>query len=155
MRRMMTASLALALLLAVVAFARATAPGPLGPDPHEADVREAVQAYFDGMMTGEVALLERAFHPAARLLGTGDDGLMVIPFENWAERVPNWAPGAAASGYTNRILEVDIAGNAAVAKTELIWPDVRYIDYLSLLQVDGEWKIVNKIWMEERPADRS
>lgn len=34
-------------------------------------------------------------------------------------------------------------------KTELVWPTIRYVDYLSLLEIDGRWWIVNKIWHEE------
>jgi hypothetical protein len=41
-------------------------------------------------------------------------------------------------------------GNAAVVKTDLEWPNIHYVDYLSLLKIDGEWKIVNKIWHQER-----
>lgn len=29
---------------------------------------------------------------------------------------------------------------------------VRYIDYLSLLKIDGQWKIVSKIWYQEAPG---
>ena len=64
---------------------------------------------------------------------------------------PNASPAPAdANQRTNEILSIDIEGLAAVAKTELMWPNVRYIDYLSLLKIDGEWRIVNKIWHQER-----
>ncbi len=41
---------------------------------------------------------------------------------------------------------VDITGTAAIAKIELDYPDVFFTDYMSLLKVDGEWKIVDKIF---------
>lgn len=117
----------------------------------DAAVRGAVQAYFEGMMTASPETLRRAFHPEARLIGTRDDGsLLVIPFEQWAGSWEGKRP-LGPDGYENRIVQVDIHGDAASVKTELTWPDVRYVDYLALLRVEGEWKIVNKIWNAERP----
>jgi hypothetical protein len=40
--------------------------------------------------------------------------------------------------------EVDVTGDAAVAKVVLDYPQARITDYMSLLRVDGEWRIVNK-----------
>ena len=45
--------------------------------------------------------------------------------------------------------EVDVAGDAAIAKVELERPDALVTDYMSLLKVDGRWVIVNKIYARE------
>ena len=58
-----------------------------------------------------------------------------------------------AATHANRIVSVDMRGTAAVVKTDLSWPNVHYVDYLSLLKVEGEWKIVNKIWWQERRGE--
>ena len=114
-------------------------------------IRATVQHYFDGMMQADPAHLKLAFHPEARLIGPGRDGAaLIIPFERWANGWEGRDPRDPAT-HRNRIVSVDLSGAAAVAKTELTWPSVRYVDYLSLLKVHGEWKIVNKIWTEERP----
>ena len=44
---------------------------------------------------------------------------------------------------------VDIAGNAAVAKIILDYPSVKFVDYMSLLKINGEWKIINKSFYAE------
>lgn len=146
-KRALTATaIALGALLTAAGFAPRS-----GTD--EAEIRAAVQAYFDGMMNGSPETLRRAFEENALLIGPADDGGVVrIPFAQWSARMSRPLPDPGAR--TNRILSVDIAGNAAVAKTELVWPTVRYVDYLSLLKVKGEWKIVNKIWHEEAPPGR-
>jgi len=46
----------------------------------------------------------------------------------------------------NRIEYITIAGRAASAKIEIEYPDVVVVDFMNLLRVDGEWKIVNKIF---------
>ena len=43
-----------------------------------------------------------------------------------------------------RVVGVDVAGDAAVARLELDYPDARITDFMTLLEVDGEWKIVHK-----------
>ena len=45
---------------------------------------------------------------------------------------------------------IDITGNAAVAKIKLDYPKTTLTDYFSLLKVEGEWKVVNKIFHAER-----
>ena len=37
-----------------------------------------------------------------------------------------------------------------MAKVELVFPDRRFVDFLSLLKIDGRWWIVNKIFHVER-----
>jgi hypothetical protein len=59
----------------------------------------------------------------------------------------SWFRGEPAEDEAERerwIESVDIAGDAAVAKVVLDYPRVRYTDYMSLLKVDGEWKIIHK-----------
>ncbi len=117
----------------------------------EAAIRETVQAYFDGMVLGEPERLRAAFHEDAYLIGITRDGPTRIPFAEWSARMTRPLPNPEQ--FRNRVVSVDVVGMAAVAKTDLDWPSVHYVDYLSLLKVDGEWKIVNKIWHQEPGRD--
>ena len=42
--------------------------------------------------------------------------------------------------------------NTASAKIILDHPATRFVDYMSLLKIDGEWKIVSKIFYAEPKA---
>ncbi|HPA52839.1 MAG TPA: nuclear transport factor 2 family protein [Thermoanaerobaculia bacterium] len=44
------------------------------------------------------------------------------------------------------MVSIDVAGDAAVAKVELDYPKVFFVDYLSLLKIDGVWKIAQKTY---------
>jgi len=140
-------SLILVATLAIVASASRSAVA----DPDEVQIRAAVESYFDGLMHHDAAALERAFHPESRLLGVPRGGLTVLPFERWKSFTERDAPERDLSLYENRIVSIDTYGTAAMVKVDLTWPDVHYVDYLSLLEIDGEWKIVNKIWHQEPP----
>jgi hypothetical protein len=106
-------------------------------------------------MGSDQEALRRAFHPEARLMAARPDNgeLIVIPFEQWLGYFAE-PQTRDPDTHVNRIVSVDMQGNAAVAKTDLEWPDVHYVDYLSLLQVEGEWKIVNKIDLVAGAAGR-
>jgi len=44
---------------------------------------------------------------------------------------------------------IEMSGNAAIAKIVLDYPTIKFVDYMSLLKIDGEWKIVNKSFYAE------
>jgi hypothetical protein len=138
-----------ALLLGSLVCVRAEASAQTAAQ-EEAAVRAAVQSYFDGMMKGDQTLLKKAFHAESFLIGPGQKDANRIPFSSWHAGFTR--PIENPQEHRNSILSIDVAGNAAVAKTELDWPRVRYVDYLSLLKLNGEWKIVNKIWHQEPSA---
>lgn len=117
----------------------------------ETAVRAVVQDYFDGMMRGSPEQLRAAFDPEALLIGHGRDGEVVrIPFARWSAGMNR--PMENPRAYRNEIAAVDISGSAAMVKTVLTWPNVRYVDYLSLVRDgEGKWRIVNKIWDATRP----
>lgn len=131
-----------------VAIGTIATPATLFPQSgDEQAVREVVQLYFDGVTRNDSVALRRAFSPDARLMFVRrDSSLYVTPFEQW---IAFTRERPTVEGKTNRIVMVDIAGDAAVAKTDLLWPGIHYVDYLSLLRVGGEWRIVHKIWWQE------
>lgn len=140
----------------IVFFLILTAAAPAAAQTADADdlaaIRATVEAYFDGMIRRDRAALDRAFHPEARLIGAPADRIETIEFDEWATyTAEGYSP--RDEGYDNRIVMIDVAGNAAVAKVDLAWPKTHYVDYLTLLETDGRWRIVNKTWFEE-PSPR-
>ena len=120
----------------------------------EAAIRQTVQYYFDGGKNRDSIALRKAFHPEARMLFAKDGKLAVVPIGEYIARVAEnkLKPGEAGST-RRRVAEVDVAGDAAIAKLELKRPDVLVTDYMSLLKVDGRWMIVNKIFARETRRD--
>lgn len=49
-----------------------------------------------------------------------------------------------------KIASIDITGNAAQAKLEIEYETFAFIDYMNLLKVDGEWKVVSKIFYRKQ-----
>jgi hypothetical protein len=145
----------LAALLAL-AVAGAAAPGLASlatAAPHRADeeaVRQTVQYYLDAQATGDGSLIEKAFHAESHLTHVRDDAVRTIPIEEYV----GYFGGEPAEDEAERdrwIESVDVFGDAAMAKVVLDYPGADIVDYMSLLKVDGEWRIIHKNFAVVRP----
>ncbi|MFW6331086.1 MAG: nuclear transport factor 2 family protein [Gemmatimonadota bacterium] len=109
----------------------------------EESVRQSVQYYIDGQAAGDGTIIARAFHPDAHMTGLRDGAISRVPISQYV----TWFRGEPAADEAQRerwIESVDVVGDAAIAKVVLDYPGVRFTDWMSLLKVDGQWKIVHK-----------
>ena len=119
----------------------------------EAGVREAIEHYFQGHATGVGDHFRKAFHPDAKLFFIRDGKFSAWTLDEYVSRASG-KPAADEAERKRSIASIDISGNAAVVKVLLDYPSVRFVDYMSMLKVDGQWKIVNKTFYAE-PKKRS
>lgn len=120
-------------------------PADSGPAAEVAAVRAALEHYLLGHATGDGSHHARVFHPVASLYWVRDDSLNARASEAYVAG----SPGRPADDEADRrrwIDRVDVTGTTAVARIVLDYPAARITDYMSLLKIDGEWKIVNKIF---------
>ena len=107
-----------------------------------------LNSYLRGQTTGNAEFIRLAFHKDARIITFRDGKLTNLSVEDFA----GFFKGKTADDETERkrkIESVEISGNAAIAKITLDYPTVKFTDYMSLLKIDGEWKIVNKSFYAE------
>lgn len=114
-------------------------------------ITAAVELYFQGHATGKGDLMRQAFHPEAKLFWVKDGQLAQRTSAEFAAGFSG-KPEADEAKRVRKILQLDHAGDAAMVKVELRYPSVIFIDYLSLLKIDGRWQIVNKIFHRRLPA---
>lgn len=126
---------------------------------HDAIVR-VTQLYIDGFNDCDAAEFREAFHEDAWMYATDADGtlnkvFLADIFERWAS-----PPGAQIVG---RVLSVTQSGDVAsvlLGYDNHTSPERCWVDLLSLLRIDGTWKIMNKIathasrggWGAEQPS---
>lgn len=120
----------------------------------EAGVRKALGYYLEGHATGQGAAYAKAFHPDAKLFFNRDGKFSQLTSAEYIARAPGKPPDDEAQR-KRRIDFVDVTGDAAVAKITLEYPGVTLTDYMSLVKVDGEWRIVNKIFHANRQPTKS
>ncbi len=113
-------------------------------------IRQTVQLYFEGMYHSDVDKLKKAFHPSAALMGYYNGNLAHIPLEKWLEMVAaRPAPVKNGEEYNMRLVSLDLTENVAVVKVKDLYLGLWFTDYLSLLKIEKEWVIVNKIFHHE------
>jgi hypothetical protein len=117
-------------------------------DPDEDAIRKVVGYYFEGGTAGDSTMVGKAFHKVAMMFFVRDTQFVQMPiFSEYLARVAAPRPAGAAPDQTRKeIISIDIAGSAAVAKLRLTTPTAVLTDFMSLLKINGEWKIVNKIF---------
>lgn len=120
----------------------------------EASVRVPLENYFRGHATGDQAYFRQAFLPDAKLFWIKDGQLTQITSEQFIQRAGSGHPQPDETQRKRSIESVEISGNAATARLLLDYPDARITDFMSLLKVNGEWKIVNKIFYVESKKQR-
>lgn len=106
-------------------------------------IKATVNNYFEGLTTGDTAKLGKAFHSSAilRTVNASTGKIQDFPIKTFISKTP--AGGVKA---TTKLISYSYAGISGLAAAELQFSDFKYIDLLSLLQVNGEWKIVTRVF---------
>ena len=114
----------------------------------EAAVRTAVEAYLTAHATGSSAGLRPVFHPVANLYFVRDDTLATRSGQDYLDGMRG-TPAPDEAQRRRWISMVDVTGDAAVARVVLDYPTATITDYFALLRIEGEWRIVNKIFSSQ------
>ncbi|MGP9801257.1 nuclear transport factor 2 family protein [Rheinheimera sp. NSM] len=101
--------------------------------------------YFDGLHRADTALLNQIFDDDARLYAPE----VRRSKQQWLELVANRpVPAALGHAFAYQVLSVECLGGQALAKVSCPLLGRHYIDYLSLLKEQGQWRIVAKLYAD-------
>ena len=107
-----------------------------------------LENYIKAQATGKGEFMRMALHTEAKVMFFSDGKFTQWSAEDFAGRFT----GKAADDEAKRKQSfkiLDIAGNAAIARVTLEYPTVKFTDYMTLLKIEGEWKIINKTFYRE------
>ncbi len=126
--------LVLVLLVSTYAFAQ----------NEEAGARACLENY----MSGEGDRVEKAFHPSATMkyIDAASGEFKDVPIADYIARVK---ANAARSDRKIEIVSLNVQGNAANGKIKIDTEKFILWDYMNMLKINGEWKIVSKIFSRE------
>ncbi len=107
-------------------------------------IAKVVQHYIDGAKSGRGDDMKPAFHKDATIFGYVGDDLFAGPIQQLFDWNDENGP---ATGLQARIAGFYLIGTVAAVRLELDdWTGHRFTDLFTLLKVDGEWKIMNKVF---------
>ena len=107
-----------------------------------------LENYLKGHATGDGEYFKKAFHTEGNLIWVRDGKYTTRSFAEYIGGASGKPPADEAQR-KRRIGTVEVVGNAAVATIILDYPTVKFTDYMTLLKIDGAWKIVNKTFFAE------
>lgn len=107
-------------------------------------IQAVIQHYIDGAVAGQGDLMKPAFHADATIFGYVGPDLFAGPIQKLYDWNDSNGP---AAGLVSRIVSIDLAQSVASARVESDnWTGHRFTDFFTLLKVDGQWKIMNKVF---------
>jgi hypothetical protein len=113
-------------------------------DTRELDAAKVpLQNYVKAHETGNADFIRRAFTQDAKVVGYMGGKLISWGVEEYAGRFSG-KPAEDEAQRKRSIEIINLTGDAAVGKVVLDYPAVKFTDYMSLLKINGEWKIANK-----------
>ncbi len=112
-------------------------------------VKVPLENYLKGHETGNAEFMKKAFHTEGNLMFIRDGKYTTRSFSDYIAGMSG-KPAADEAAHKRWIESIDVSGDAATGKIILDYPTAKFVDYMTLLKIDGEWKIVNKSFTVER-----
>lgn len=106
-------------------------------------IGKTLETYFDGWQTGDAVKLDKVLHQTCQLKNVTNNQVKVIDrktYLSWFELHPK------LENTEGKIINIDITGSVASAKSVIETPEMLITDYFNLLKVNNEWFIVDKVY---------
>lgn len=111
-------------------------------------INNVIKLYFDGLFYGDIGKLQRVFLKSAHLYGDIKGVPYSKTFEEYLAGVKaRKSPNEQNEPFKMKTLSVEILENTATARLHVPMLGFNYYDSIALARIDGEWKIVNKLFV--------
>jgi hypothetical protein len=126
-----------------------TEPAPASasnaPDADRAAARAAAEELMSAVDANDAQRLGAAADARAMSYTLVEGQLVGVPLAELQARLAARRKAGTSKPKESRVAAVDVEGNCAAAKIERTAAGARYVDYASLLKVDGKWKVVGVV----------
>jgi hypothetical protein len=114
-------------------------------------IENVVQLYVDSMDESSPEKVKQAFHPNAKVVGYLHGDFMEMSVDDFAGFVASQQPSPQEKGenVVFEILSCEIEGSTASAKVRDKYLGITFLDSLSLIKIENEWKLYNKLFHVE------
>ncbi|WP_075343036.1 nuclear transport factor 2 family protein [Tenacibaculum agarivorans] len=109
-------------------------------------VEETVSFYLDGGTNNDYETLKKAFHENATMKFNRKGEYVEVNALDFFKKVIK--PGPKQNRKTH-IVYINITGDVASAKLQIDYENFSFIDYMNLIKIDNQWKVVSKIFFRK------
>ena len=114
-------------------------------------IETVVQLYVDSMDETNPDKVKQAFHSNAKVVGYLHGDFMEMSVDDFAGFVASQQPSPKDKGeeVVFEILSCEIEGTTASVKVRDKYLGITFLDTLSFIKVENEWKLYNKLFHVE------
>lgn len=119
-------------------------------------IEKCLQNYLDGTSYNKPDSISKAFYSEANLfLSHKEKPLWIVPIAEYTKWFQKGEQGVF-NGRLGRIISLDVYGDIAIAKAEILLPERKqeFMDMFLLKKIQGEWKIISKS-AANKPTNKS
>ena len=105
-------------------------------------IEKTINHYFDGMVNHNAESFTKAFHPTA-IMRWNDAKYNEV---NAIQALSDYVNANATVKKKTSISAINIVGDAANVRLELEYETFTFVDFMHMMKIEGEWKIVSKTY---------
>ena len=106
-------------------------------------VEECVYLYLNGVQSRNIASLSTAFYSVCNLYSTdSDDKLEIVALHRFFAFIES----TGLPEHASKILNSELCHDMASVKVMFDFEHYQFVDYLTLLKINDQWKIVSKVY---------
>ena len=111
-------------------------------------ISACIATYLDGLYEGDADKIASVFQPTSALTYEERGAIRIISRDEWLQAVRGrQSPLAQRLPRHDQVLQIDqSAPGTAFVKLKCAVPPRYFTDYLSLLKIEGQWQIVQKVY---------
>jgi hypothetical protein len=109
-------------------------------------IRKVIQTYFESYLGADADGISQAFFEGTDLLSVDQGSLDRTGLRAWLSNLRERRARGDLRQADAEVTSIDISGDAAMAKAVLRFKEFSFVDYLSLLKIEGRWRIVGKVY---------
>lgn len=119
-----------------------------------AAIELVLEQYFDALYHSDAGRMQQVMHPACVYATADEDPALVRDLPEYLEVLRHRpSPASRGEARADRILGMDMAGeNTALARVECSIGGRNFTDYLSLIRVQEQWRIIAKVFAINHPS---
>lgn len=106
-------------------------------------IEKTINHYLDGMINHNAESFEKAFHPTAIMRWNDDAKYTEV---NAVQALSEYVNANATVKTKTSIVAINIVGDAANVQLELEYETFYFVDFMQLMKIEEEWKIVSKTY---------
>lgn len=116
---------------------------------------EVLTRYYDGLYRCDTALLSTVFHPSAQYITASDGALLHLDMATYFPIVAQrTSPESSGDPYDFSVDSIEFVGPVtAISRMRSSMLSKDYTDLLTLVWLEGEWKIITKVFHFANHAD--